>query len=160
MVKIKNFPENSRITFLGSIFKDIKSREWNITVGLENNKYLDKDQKYTLNHARFSNMPLLARNRRFNQTKNFSSFNESLITIKIDDLQEWDVVTNKSNQYHFSHIVSDIHGKLTDIEIILPQIELARVLFFHNAYLSRGALDQGRLTREFDIIKEDHQTLI
>ena len=160
MVKIKNFPENSRITCLGSIFKDIKSREWNITVGLENNKYLDKDQKYTLNHARFSNMPLLARNRRFNQTKNFSSFNESLITIKIDDLQEWDVVTNKSNQYHFSHIVSDIHGKLTDIEIILPQIELARVLFFHNAYLSRGALDQGRLTREFDIIKEDHQTLI
>ena len=74
MVKIKNFPENSRITFLGSIFKDIKNREWNITVGLENNKYLDKDQKYTLNHARFSNMPLLARNRRFNQTKNLVVF--------------------------------------------------------------------------------------
>lgn len=160
MIKIKNFPKNSRITFLGSIFKDIKNSEWNITIGLENDKYSTKDQKYILNHARFSNMPLLARNRRFNQTETFTPFNESTITIKIDDLQKWDVVTNQSNQYHFSHIVSDIHAKLTDIEIVLPQIELARVLFFHNAYLSRGALDQGRLTREFDIINEDHQTLI
>lgn len=151
MIKIKNFPKNSRITFLGSIFKDIKNSEWNITIGLENDKYSTKDQKYILNHARFSNMPLLARNRRFNQTETFTPFNESTITIKIDDLQKWDVVTNQSNQYHFSHIVSDIHAKLTDIEIVLPQIELARVLFFHNAYLSRGALDQGRLTREFDI---------
>lgn len=54
MIKIKNFPKNSRITFLGSIFKDIKNREWNITVGLENDKYSTKDQRYILNHARFS----------------------------------------------------------------------------------------------------------
>ena len=67
MIKIKNFPENARITFLGSIFKDIKNEEWNITIGLENDEYLTKDQRYLLNHARFSNMPLLARNRRFNQ---------------------------------------------------------------------------------------------
>ena len=160
MIKIKKFPKNARITFLGSIFKEIKNREWNITVGLENDKYSTKDQKYILNHARFSNMPLLARNRRFNQNKKFTSFNESTITIKIDDLQKWDVVINQSNQYQFSHIVSDIHAKLTDIEIVLPQIELARVLFLHNAYLSRAALDQGCLSREFDIIKEDHQTLI
>ena len=160
MIKIKKFPENARITFLGSIFKDTKNSEWNITVGLENDKYSTKDQKYILNHARFSNMPLLARNRRFNQNKKFTPFNESTITIKIDDLQKWDVIINQSNQYQFSHIVSDIYAKLTDIEIVLPQIELARVLFLHNAYLSRAALDQGCLSREFDIIKEDHQTLI
>ena len=160
MIKIKNFPENARITFLGSIFKDIKNSEWNITVGLENDKYSTKDQRYILNHARFSNMPLLARNRRFNQTKLFTPFNESTITIKIDDFQKWDILINESGQYSFSNIVSDIHAKLTDIEIVLPQIELARVLFLHNAYLSRAALDQGRLSREFDIIKEDHQTLI
>jgi len=160
MIKIKNFPKNSRLTFLGSIFKDIKNSEWNITVGLENDKYSTKDQRYILNHARFSNMPLLARNRRFNQTETFTPFNESTITIKIDDFQKWDILINESGQYSFSNIVSDIHAKLTDIEIVLPQIELARVLFLHNAYLSRAALDQGRLSREFDIIKEDHQTLI
>ena len=160
MIKIKNFPENARITFLGSIFKDIKNSEWNITVGLENDKYSTKDQRYILNHARFSNMPLLARNRRFNQTKLFTPFNESTITIKIDDFQKWDILINESGQYSFSNIVSDIHAKLTDIKIVLPQIELARVLFLHNAYLSRAALDQGCLSREFDIIKEDHQTLI
>ena len=27
MIKIKNFPKNSRLTFLGSIFKDIKSKK-------------------------------------------------------------------------------------------------------------------------------------
>ena len=90
----------------------------------------------------------------------FTPFNESTITIKIDDFQKWDILINESGQYSFSNIVSDIHAKLTDIEIVLPQIELARVLFLHNAYLSRAALDQGRLSREFDIIKEDHQTLI
>ena len=160
MIKIKNFPENARITFLGSIFKDIKNSEWNITVGLENDKYSTKDQRYILNHARFSNMPLLARNRRFNQTKLFTPFNESTITIKIDDFQKWDILINESGQYSFSNIVSDIHGKYTDIEIILPQIELARVLFLHNAYLSRSALDQRCLSGEFDIIKGENQTLI
>ena len=143
MIKIKNFPKNSRLTFLGSIFKDIKNSEWNITVGLENDKYSTKDQRYILNHARFSNMPLLARNRRFNQTETFTPFNESTITIKIDDFQKWNILINESGQYSFSNIVSDIHAKLTDIEIVLPQIELARVLFLHNAYLSRAALDQG-----------------
>jgi hypothetical protein len=49
MIKIKNFPKNSRLTFLGSIFKDIKNSEWNITVGLENDKYSTKDQRYILN---------------------------------------------------------------------------------------------------------------
>ena len=160
MIKIKNFPKNSRLTFLGSIFKDIKNSEWNITVGLENDKYSTKDQRYILNHARFSNMPLLARNRRFNQTETFTPFNESTITIKIDDFQKWEILINESGQYSFSNIVSDIHAKLTDIKIVLPQIELARVLFLHNAYISRAALDQGCLSREFDIIKEDHQTLI
>lgn len=160
MIKIKNFPENARITFLGSIFKDIKNEEWNITIGLENDEYLTKDQRYLLNHARFSNMPLLARNRRFNQNKKFTPFNESIITIKIDDLQKWDVIINQSKQYQFSHIVSDIHATLTDIEIVLPQIELVRVLFLHTAYLSRAALDQRRFFREFDIIKEENQTLI
>ena len=160
MIKIKNFPKNSRLTFLGSIFKDIKNSEWNITVGLENDKYSTKDQRYILNHARFSNMPLLARNRRFNQTKLFTPFNESTITIKIDDFQKWDILINESGQYIFSNIVSDIHGKLTDIEIILPQIELARVLFFHNAYLSRTALTQGKLTGEYYIVPEEHHTII
>lgn len=36
MIKIRNFPENARITFLGSIFKDHKNSEWNIHIGLEN----------------------------------------------------------------------------------------------------------------------------
>ena len=99
-------------------------------------------------------MPLLARNRRFNQTETFTPFNESTITIQIDNFQKWNILINESGQYNFSNIVSDINEKYKDIEIILPQIELARVLFLHNAYLSRSALDQTRLSGEFDIIKE------
>ena len=36
MIKIRNFPENARITFLGSIFKQNKQKDWNIHIGLEN----------------------------------------------------------------------------------------------------------------------------
>jgi hypothetical protein len=39
MTKIKNFPENARITFLGSIFKERKNPECYINIGLENYKY-------------------------------------------------------------------------------------------------------------------------
>lgn len=111
-------------------------------------------------HARFSNMPLLARNRRFNQTKEILPYNESIITIKIDDLRNWQITINKSGQYLFSYIVGDLEGTYKDIQIHLPQIELARVLFFHNAYLSRTALTQGKLTGEYYILSEEHQTVI
>ena len=94
-MKIKNFPINARITFLGSIFKTHKETEWNINVGLENYKYSTDAQKYVVKHARFSNMPLLARNRRFNQTKEILPYNESIITIKIDDFRKWEITINK-----------------------------------------------------------------
>ncbi|ENU15159.1 Tn7-like element transposition protein TnsE [Acinetobacter lwoffii] len=160
MTKIKNFPENARITFLGSIFKERKNPECYINIGLENYKYSIENQRYILKYARFSNMPLLARNRRFNQTETFTPFNESTITIQIDNFQKWNILINESGQYNFSNIVSDINEKYKDIEIILPQIELARVLFLHNAYLSRSALDQTRLSGEFDIIKGENQTVV
>ncbi len=38
------------------------------------------------------------------------------------------------------------------LHIRIPQIELARVLFFHNAYLARNCIDQGILAREFLLI--------
>ena len=161
MIKIRNFPENARITFLGSIFKDHKNSEWNIHIGLENHyNQLPDYEKYMVKHARFSNMPLLAKNRRFNQTKEISSYNESIITIQIDDFNNWKITTNKSGQYIFSHIVSDLKGTHKDIQIHLPHIELARVLFFHNAYLSKAALDQRKLTTEYYIVPEEHQTII
>ncbi|MEC8058066.1 MAG: hypothetical protein VX136_13310, partial [Pseudomonadota bacterium] len=81
MLKIKSFPENARITFLGSIFKENKQVNWNINIGLENHYTNSADyQKYMIKHARFSNMPLLAKNRRFNQTKEIPPYNESIIT--------------------------------------------------------------------------------
>lgn len=161
-MKIKNFPPNSRITFLSSVFKEHKNNDWKINIGLENYQYLNESQRYLFKHARFSNMPLLANNRRFNQTKKTKLFdsNESTITIKIDNFHNWEVRTRKSGQYQFSHVVSDIHGKHTNIQILLPQIELARVLFFNTAYLSRAALDQHCLHREFDIIRTESQTII
>lgn len=160
MIKIKGFPQNSRITFLGSIFKNNKQSEWNITVGLENYQHSLSDQKYLLKHARFSNIPLLAKNRRFNQTKEIPPYNESIITIKVNDFKKWEITTNKSGQYLLSHIVSDLNGIHKDIQIHLPQIELARVLFFHNAYLSRTALDQRKLTTEYYIVPKEYQTII
>lgn len=56
--------------------------------------------------------------------------------------------------------MSDLKGTYKDIQIHLPHIELARVLFFHNAYLSKAALDQRKLTTEYYIVPEEHQTII
>ena len=160
-MKIKSFPENARITFLGSIFKENKQVNWNINIGLENHYTNSADyQKYMIKHARFSNMPLLAKNRRFNQTKEIPPYNDSIITIKIEDFKNWQITTSKSGQYLFRHIVNDLKGAHKNIKINLPHIELARVLFFHNAYISRAALTQGKLTAEYYIVPEEHQTTI
>ncbi|MDW3026376.1 Tn7-like element transposition protein TnsE [Acinetobacter baumannii] len=161
MIKIRNFPENARITFLSSIFKDHKNSEWNIHIGLENHyNHLPDYERYMVKYARFSNMPLLAKNRRFNQTKEIPPYNESIITIKIDDFKNWQITTSKSGQYLFRHIANDLKGAHKNIKINLPHIELARVLFFHNAYLSRAALTQGKLTAEYYIVPEEQQTTI
>jgi len=56
-LKIKNFPINARITFLGSVFKNHKQTEWNINIGLENQyHYLANYEKYMVKHARFANI--------------------------------------------------------------------------------------------------------
>ena len=71
----------------------------------------------------------ISKNRRFNQTKEIPPYNESIITIKIADFNNWKITRNKSGQYLFSQTVSDLGGTYKDIQIHLPQIELARVLF-------------------------------
>jgi hypothetical protein len=49
------------------------------------------------------------------------------------------------NTFVFDYIKPDE----STVTVHIPQIEFARVLFFHNAYLARNCIDQGVLSREF-----------
>ena len=56
----------------------------------------------------------------------------------------------------FDYIKSD----KSVITVHIPQIELARVLFFHNAYLARNCIDHGILNREFWIQDRQDDTVL
>ena len=86
LIDNESIKDNLKLAFIG---KKLKNQDQEIImskalskVGLENYKHPLSDQKYLLKHARFSNIALLARNRRFNQTKEIPPYNESIITIK------------------------------------------------------------------------------
>jgi hypothetical protein len=59
-MKIKNFPEDAKITFLGEIFKFNHLKSWNIKLGIQDSNTL------LVKHARLSNLPAFARGRYLN----------------------------------------------------------------------------------------------
>ncbi|TCH63416.1 Tn7-like element transposition protein TnsE [Acinetobacter sp. ANC 4862] len=154
-MSIKGFPENARISFIGSIFKNVKNKDWNINLGLENKT----TKKKFFKHARFSNMHLIARRRCLNPTS--KSRDEKPLTLKfrIADLTQWNISNNVSTkQFQFSQKLTDLDQKFKNTIVHLPQLELARALFFHNAYFARSALSQNFLSLEFDVqtVSENH----
>ncbi len=59
-MKIKNFPEDAKITFLGEIFKFNHLKSWNIKLGIH------ADSELSVKHSRLSNLPAFARGRCLN----------------------------------------------------------------------------------------------
>lgn len=150
---IRGFPLNARISYIGAIFKNKQERDWNINLGLEHEK------QRIFKHTRFSSMHLVAQRRCLNSSVQLKDENYLTLKFKISDLTEWQVSNNiATKQFQLTQKLTDLDQKFKNTIVHLPQLELARALFFHNAYFARNALSQNFLSLEFDVqrVSENH----
>lgn len=146
-MKISNIPENFIITEIGDLFK-YEGKPWFINLVGSSNQELSRHK------TSFSNMNILSRRRIINSTKNDFRKEGYKLEFKCPSPEKWEsFIQHKSKCYYFRFkaIVEFSNNKIKEILIELPQLELARVLFFQNAYLTRSALELNVLNEDFDI---------
>lgn len=155
-MKIVNFPEDAKITFLGEIFKFNHLKSWNIKLGIHDGSEL------SVKHSRLSNLTAFARGRRLNPSDNQCRKGGYKVNINIQSNEDWKVKVDPKNKgYYFEFDFNRGNKENPDIlHIRISQIELARALFLHNAYLSRNCIDQGILAREFFVEPLDKTTTV
>jgi hypothetical protein len=146
-MKFKGVESNSTVREIGSLFRKIDQSDWYINVKLMPNH---KKQYFGI-----SQTPVLARRRIINPANQVKPAGfQSSVLIKSASL--WEVSNIKScpiapvsKQGDSQQLCFTFQHKGTTY--YLPQLELARVLFFHHAYITRLSLiDQG-LVQDFDV---------
>jgi len=158
-MKFRGVEEESSIREIGSMFRPLDGSDWQINVKLAPNQR----KKY----FGISQLPVLVRRRIINTNGEISPAGFSL-KVAIENTRKWNAEIIKtcpieavrrqedSQQWCF---VFENEG----ITFYLPQLELARVLFFHFSYLARQSLVQSGFNLGFDIQKaigEDEAALI
>lgn len=146
-MKFKGVENNSIVREIGSLFRGIDKSDWHINVKLMPHQ---KKQYFGA-----SQLPVLARRRVINPTDQVkpAGFQSSVL---INTTGLWKVsnikscpIASVSKQGDSQQWCFTFQDKGTTY--YLPQLELARVLFFHHAYIARLSLiDQG-LVQDFDV---------
>ncbi|WP_081577659.1 Tn7-like element transposition protein TnsE [Acidithiobacillus thiooxidans] len=151
-MKLKGVENNSVIREIGSLFRRHDDSGWHINVKLEPGQ---KKQ-----HVGVSQIPILARRRVVNATEQPlpAGF---LKRVVIENTRLWlaepidacpiPVVSRQGDgrQWCFNF-------EFGGTRYYLPQLELARALFLHHAYITRLALIPGGLSHEFDVQRIDN----
>ena len=139
--------DDTTILAIGSLFRRINNSQWGVN--------LDLSPTATTGSLRLSNIPVLARKRVLNSTKEYKPAGFHL-SFTIDNTLHWQkkklgdypvtsaIRAMDKHQHCFCFLADDVH-------IYIPQLELARVLFLHDGYLSRSALEPDYLKSEFVI---------
>ncbi|CAI2051537.1 Uncharacterised protein [Serratia fonticola] len=147
MLRIKGITNNSKIVEVGSFFRLKTDTEWRINVGLEpaqGKAYLS-----------ISQLPVIARKKVLNATEEVSHAGYPKQVI-IDGTQQWQVA--RIRDCPIPAVKAGDNGKQwcfvfeqQNVRFYLPQLELARVLFFHYAYMARLAMMNQGISKEFDV---------
>lgn len=141
-MKVKGYPEDSQIRYVANLFKFYNLKSWNIELCIKS------DEQDQILHTRLSNLPAIAKRRVINPSDGQSRKAGYPLNLKDISTLDWRVgsdLEGGGNTFVFDYIKSDE----SVVTVHIPQIEFARVLFFHNAYLARNCIDQGILNREF-----------
>lgn len=150
-MKFKGIKNDSKIKEIGAIFRRHGASDWYINV-----KLAPSQKKY---YFGFSQVPVLARRRVLNaiEASRPAGFKSS---VTVMNTRFWNAELIKacpipsvnrqgdSKQWCF---VFNFNG----VRYFLPQIELARALFLHTAYLARLSLIHNGLSQEFDVRREN-----
>ncbi|MGZ5010165.1 MAG: Tn7-like element transposition protein TnsE [Methylobacter sp.] len=147
-IRFDGLSDDTKILSIGSLFRKTNGSQWGVNLGLfpaQNKKSLT-----------LSNAPVLVRKRVLNPSAEPKQAGYKL-SLAITSTQLWEQKTLA--EYPIQSAIDELDknqrcfyflsGK--GVQIFLPQFELARVLFFHDGYLSRTALDTDCLKAEFDI---------
>lgn len=138
----KGFPEDSKIMYVANIFKFKHLKTWNLEL------YVTSTRKNQILHTRLSNLPALAKRRVINPLDGQSRKGGYSFFLSNISTANWQVGIDSEgggNTFVFDYIRADD----STVTVHIPQIEFARVLFFHNAYLARNCIDHGLLNRDF-----------
>lgn len=141
-MKVKGYPEDSQICYVANLFKFHNLKSWNIELCIKSN------EQYQILPTRLSNLPAIAKRRIINPSDGQSRKGGYLFSLKDISTLDWQLGNDSEgggNTFVFDYIKSDE----SVVTVHIPQIEFARVLFFHNAYFARNCIDHGILSREF-----------
>lgn len=151
-IRFDNLSDDTTIMGIGSLFKKTLNSQWGIN--------LEFSPKNETSSLRISNIPIIARKRIFNQTQEHKLAGYHL-TFSVSNTQNW--VRKKLSDFPIQSSIRTIERKQhcfcfsvkwqgkDDVMVYIPQLELARVLFLHDGYLSRSSLEPDYLKSEFSI---------
>lgn len=154
--KYKHIEDDSKITGIGSLFRGINRKLWGINLDLAGK---------ASNSIQFGAVPILARRRLLNPTvKNRRKGLPTKLTIL--NAQNWQLRRMKDcpayekapkggdkDQYCFA---TEDSGKA----LYIPQLEMARVLFFHDPFMARLSLQHNALAEDFFVDSNDENPTI
>jgi len=144
--RFKTLPDNARIQAIGNLFKYKDRKTWDIGVNIENS---------TRKALKFSQLPYLSRQVVLNQTVAAMPLGFP-IEFVLPDRLSWQTATVRDCglvkfQSRDEQSQNCFKFKSGGKTIYLPQLELARALFFTNNYLANAALINSALDLEFDV---------
>lgn len=145
--RYKHLEDDSKISGIGSLFRGLDRKLWSVNLN-----FVGKESK----SIHFSAAPILARRRVLNSTQQYEK-NGKFFKFMVSDAQNWKTAKlsdcpayRKSpkgtdlQQYCF---VAEVSGK----RVYIPQLELARVLFYHDPYMARLSLQHNVLSEDFHV---------
>lgn len=157
MDRLGGFEDNTWINGIGSVFKRADGSQWGINLSIYPRKTRGSDS------VLLSQAPILVRKNVINPTRPFRK-QGSEIEFIVDNLQKWEVSNLEDSPAKERDLPKERKSRcfvktLPDgMTVYLPQFELARALFFHNAYLSRACLEHGILQNEFSVEHDVNNT--
>lgn len=156
VAKYKHLEDDSRIIGIGSLFRGLERKLWSINLDFSGKKS---------SSIHFSAVPILARRRILNPTNKYNKGGR-LFDFKVSNAQDWKAARlsecpayekapkgSDANQFVF---VSEESGK----KVFIPQLELARVLFYHDPFMARLSLQHNALAEDFNVDINDNRPTI
>ncbi|MEJ6079138.1 Tn7-like element transposition protein TnsE [Vibrio sp. 1-Bac 57] len=155
--KFKKLNDDSKILAIGSLFRGKDRKNWAVNVDF--NGGFSKSMQ-------FSNIPVLARKRVLNPTKQYKL--AGLPTeIIIENAQLWEAAkASDCPAYQVHRHGGDGNQPCFAVQfgsrrIFIPQLEMARVLFYHDPFLARLSLQHNALAEDFILgNRDDGQPII
>jgi len=153
----KKLSEDSKILGIGSLFRGLGNKSWALNIDFNGG---------ASQSLQFSNIPVIARKRVLNATKPYDLAGK-LFDFTISNTQTWNTaLASDCSAYNAHKHGSDFNqscfvAKVEGVRVFIPQLEMARVLFYHDPFLARLSLQHNSLSEDFILqIGNDGQPLI